>query len=516
MFGKKSLSILSLLFIGRALATDITLPLCTTFKDDFASTDCTDTSAAVTHCLGSDNKIYKVTNTGTFACNTAPLATGVYVFNVPASGNNSVVSLTSDENTDPLDSIADRLVMYVCGTDNVCSQTIGYIKMVYDQDNSATSSYYKIETSGGTTQGAGSACTTSTIGDVSATYGVCLGVDGVSVEFSAVGDYLLDGTLEAGSIFTLPTETYNSIVLTATANVIYYNKAFTVTDYCVDAATKKIEVKVNQVCGNNNCENYFSCAAGDCKDTSTESCTTTPPGGSDCNLGTTAATNCVVGYYLADTGLKTLVDTANDAGDLYECEENEITPAQIDCAKISAANLPIGYLINADANHKSAVPIIECYNDNGTKKCKAVDVSADACGTVESGSTITAGKIFSDDAKTTFKLCLDGTNSGAKGTSDTSYLMNASGVLGIAAKADNFMIVNIDTKGNIKIELKADATVNKYKFANSEKKIITKNSSDKSTYCSPTPTLVEYKLNKCDDGVIEGDLVYFYKDNSSI
>jgi len=45
------------------------------------------------------------------------------------------------------------------------------------------------------------------------------------------------------------------------------------TDYCVDNATKKIEVKTSQVCGTNNCEKYFSCTSGDCQDTTNESCT---------------------------------------------------------------------------------------------------------------------------------------------------------------------------------------------------------------------------------------------------
>lgn len=161
-----------------------------------------------------------------------------------------------------------------------------------------------------------------------------------------------------------------------------------------------------------------------------------------------------VGYYLADTGLKTLVDNANDEGDLYECTLNGDS-GKIECTNISSTNskIPLGYLINADDNHKTAIPIIECYLD-GTRKCKAVAVTDTSCGSVAGTNVATPGKIFSDDANTTFKLCLDGTNAGVKGASSLSYLMNASGVLGIAAKADNFMIVNIDTTGNIKLELK--------------------------------------------------------------
>ncbi|ORY29404.1 hypothetical protein LY90DRAFT_512894 [Neocallimastix californiae] len=538
---------------------------CDTLKGSaFTSSDCEDTETTVTHCIGSDKKIYEVTNTETFACNTTPLAKNVYIFNVPedtytslgaskpsdwdtdcttkyysddagtlATGectsnwadnsfyqknvgikNVKVVSLTTEDDTDPLDSIAGRLVMYVCDAQKECKQTIGYIKMDYDTDNTLRSSYYKILATGGAIADAGSACDGSTnIGDVSGTRGVCLSVSGKSVEFSAPGDYLLDGTLAGGSIFTLPSSNgNNALVLTATSNVIYYNKAFTQTDYCVDNATKKIEVKTSQVCGTNNCEKYFSCTSGDCQDTTNESCTPQPTN-NDCNLATSDAQNCDKGYYLADAGTTTLVDDGEE-GDLYECKENEVTPAQIDCTNISETNknIPLGYLINADYQHNSDYPIIECYLNQGTRKCKAVDVTDISCGT--SGTNVaTAGKIFSNDGKTTFKICLDGTNSGIKGGAALSYLMNASGTLGITAKADNFIVVNIDTAGNIKIELKDDVTtVNKYKFTNNNKKIITRDSTDKDTYCTVDPiTLVDYKLNKCEDGVADGDLVYYYK-----
>lgn len=233
----------------------------------------------MTHCLGGDKKIYEVTNTGTFACNTTPLAENVYIFKVPAdtyvltteepgdwsskctdyfteSGGNyssvvsgdctsltwtestyyqrtlvgnehvSTVTLSSEDDSDPLTSVANRLVMYVCDGSSKCAQTIGYIKNTYDTDSTEKYSYYKILTSGGASAGAGSACVGTNNGEVSSTNGVCLSVAGKSVEFLAPGDYLLDGTLGT-SIFTLPSNGNNSLVLTATANVIYYNKAFT-------------------------------------------------------------------------------------------------------------------------------------------------------------------------------------------------------------------------------------------------------------------------------------------------
>lgn len=488
MIGKRLLNIVSLLFVGRALA--VQLRSCDAVKESaFDPTICSGSNAVISYCIHTDNKIYEVTNRNPteFACNELPVGEGIKVF----EGDNGVNLETGTV------SIDSNLAMYVCGNDSVCVKTIGYAKI--------SSGYFKIEESGGAgTSGSGAVenggdCSASSTNGKYDTINNVVCLDGASKKagFSSPGNYILS-TTDTGSIFGIP-EGKDGIVLTATSNVIYYNKLFTQTDYCVDATTKKIDVRTSQICGTSGCENYFTCTAGVCEDTTSDDygvCTSQPQ--PTCNLS--VPSTCGAGYYLAGAGPSLVTEIDGTPKDLYHCN------GSTRCDKITE-NIPIGYLVNSDAINNANIPFINCYKDGGEIKCIPINVTAVECSE--------AGTLFKTaSGPVTYNICLDGSHSATKATQAESYLMNAVNTLGVVeTKANNFVIIDIDTDGNITVPLKNPQNDKKYKFANAEKRIITEDSLDIDTYCpSGLSSLTEYKLNKCtDDGVADEDSVYYYK-----
>lgn len=337
------------------VSADLAIPACTSLKAGFETSSCSDTTGTtVSYCLHTDNKIYEITDLTTITCKATALSSpGVNVFKVTTdscqnitgstkpsdwnencntkyySDNNCSTQITetcddsswtsastvykkitiaekitisdSSATSDPVGDAA-KLVMYVCDSTSVCTQTAGYIKVEY----TGGPNYYGIDARGG-----GAAVTAYiTACDGSSNIGkyktdsneVCLSSSTQTAGFSA-GNYILDGSLDGGSIFALPTTGTNpGIVLTTTANAIYYNKAYAETNNCVTTSTKVIQAKGSNTCGTTPCDVCLTCTNGDCQ----EANATPPPATQDCTItssnGTLTATGtCTDGYNIGCT-----------------------------------------------------------------------------------------------------------------------------------------------------------------------------------------------------------------------
>lgn len=137
------------------------------------------------------------------------------------------------------------------------------------------------------------------------------------------------------------------------------------------------------------------------------------------------------GYYIADSSTMGLVATNNGEGDLYNCvtEGNKCTAVTDD--------IPVGYLING-GNGSGSVPYIECVDNDGTKTCKAIAVSAKACSTAKTGGLIV------DSSK--YKLCLNDDTITVEllvTTANPTYYMIGTG--NVFGKAENSFVI-IDVK----------------------------------------------------------------------
>jgi len=219
--------------------------------------------------------------------------------------------------------------------------------------------------------------------------------------------------------------------------------SFSASERCFDSVTKSLGLRSEKVCGSNSCKAYYTCVKGYCLDTTKRSDLT------DCNLDESNAIGCKVGYYLAKTNTKDLVDnTSNNAGDLYECIGSS---DNVSCTKLTGNNIPIGYLVNRDSHYNSKVPMITCsFTENG-RKCTPKAITQTSCGNTPSSDVATGGNIFKNNNK--FDLCLDGSIIATKGITKTKYFMEATTNLGIETFFGNYIIVGIDRIGNVKIDL---------------------------------------------------------------
>jgi len=175
-------------------------------------------------------------------------------------------------------------------------------------------------------------------------------------------------------------------------------------EYCVDDNTKVITERSPNFCTNGlanvNCDKYYLCDSGVCQDKTT---TIDARQEVTCNNnGINGITTCDDGdYYITVTGQVTLKD-GTGAGDLVECKATA-DPSIIQCNKKTDI---IGYLKNADGTNASTIPYIKCSAKNdGTATCEAIgQPSESAC----TDSTAGTGKLIYNSV---YKICIDGTHS---------------------------------------------------------------------------------------------------------
>ncbi|ORX33712.1 hypothetical protein BCR36DRAFT_448852, partial [Piromyces finnis] len=199
----------------------------------------------------------------------SPLSEGVHVFMNGGDVGISEINLTGGT-SNPIESGKEgNLSMYLCDEENVCNQTEGYIKVTYGTKDIESEDYYEIKSdSSKKAEKVTDKCDgNNRIGLQSSTYGVCLSVEGKSVEFAGESgeeeNYLLDGTIASGSIFKSVAEGKSGIVLTRDVSKIYFNNIYTDEEFC-KYEDKKIIKRKEQFVDGTILNTLYECADGVC------------------------------------------------------------------------------------------------------------------------------------------------------------------------------------------------------------------------------------------------------------
>jgi len=169
------------------------------------------------------------------------------------------------------------------------------------------------------------------------------------------------------------------------------------------------------------------------------------------------------GNYIADKTTNALVTTVDGPGDLYTC----VGTGKV-CEKTAAADLKVGYFLNAGDTSTSTVPYIKCKsttttdangNESTSIDCSAIAVSGSAC------SATTIGSLIKDDTST-IKLCVSASSAVALTGTSTKYVMsiNVDGTI-FGEKADNYVLMDVSAGTATLVDLSAASKA--YYIANS-------------------------------------------------
>ncbi|ORX43940.1 hypothetical protein BCR36DRAFT_415296, partial [Piromyces finnis] len=510
MFAKKLLSVVSCLFLGSQLisvanADAITLPGCGALETSGCSTSIT-ASAGNTFCIGTDDVIYKYTNT---ECN-GKLKPGVYVFDKETKQIPSSVEGVDES----------KLVMYDC--DSTCAQINGYAKI--------GDSYYKV-----------------------------LNDDGNNEEITE---------LTAGSSYLIHEgENAKACKYDGDTSLIEVDTSVTGKEYCVDRGTintSKITERKVQYCEDVGCEDYYTCTNGECIKTTNyypsrvdeEQIPTCDPTSTD-NAVHCASGSVVSGGILytcnkesgkactADDSVTGLIVIAGD-NKLYQCTEGEdceVTNVSgylidsknklytctggVDCSfKNSSGYLInpqdhklyqctggkdceenssiIGYLVNA-INGEGSNPYIKCAatSTEGEHDCDVIAQPSNSCSTAGDLIYITG---VTRKRSGSYEVCIDNSTSKPVGAEGSYFVKSdAINVFTDKAVAGYFNAIDIDDKGNVVLNTVKD----KYKYAINYK-IYAKGASEICPEGSFSESAKEFTLK-----VVEGDAVNYYEEEAT-
>jgi len=304
--------------------------------------------------------------------------------------------------------------------------------------------------------------------------GVCLNTGSEKLDFTESTDSFM--VKDVYSKFA----SGESVVLKPINNALIVDNKYMGKNYnlCVDGQFKVWERK-EALCESTGDCTYYNCGEDNqCKTNNvnvipkSEDNLTEPeeeqPVVNSCDLNGTDAQNCEEGYYIVDT-TNTLISstTYEDAqqqeqtyaiGDvtLYECSKYTDQQGDEKMSCVTSQNIPIGYLVNNGNGQSGTAPYIEC---NGSSGCKPISVVEGTCGAQADAQSnvVTTGSLYIEGQAT--KLCIFDSSiqvPAAKPvvlkTNIGKYFVSiSSALLGITAQNDHFIVVETDTKGNVKV-----------------------------------------------------------------
>jgi hypothetical protein len=156
------------------------------------------------------------------------------------------------------------------------------------------------------------------------------------------------------------------------------------------------------------------------------------------------------GYYItADDGTAALSAYSSSIGSLYECVN---ASTHLKCSSITGADIPNGFLVNAGNGGTGKAPYIECKGSSG---CNPIAVTGTSCAATAESLAVTTGTLYKEGGEGNFKICIfDGVSKAVElgGSEGNYFISTASSLFGLAEKADHFMVINIDTVGNITVK----------------------------------------------------------------
>jgi len=185
----------------------------------------------------------------------------------------------------------------------------------------------------------------------------------------------------------------------------------------------------------------------------------------------------------------------------------------IKCDLIENANVPTGYLYNADSTNHDNVPYISC--TTGTGCTRAVISNESSC------SNAGVGALFkSEPSDDNYQICLDSTNNKAVELADNKNTIGyfadvtTSNIFGSKQDAD-YKYVIVDVKGiNVTLRKRTDVGSDiRFKYTDNDLKIYVRGST-RTSVCNSATTINEYELYQC-AGYDDSSKNYIYKKNAS-
>jgi len=207
----------------------------------------------------------------------------------------------------------------------------------------------------------------------------------------------------------------------------------------------------------------------------------------ECELSATSEDNlhCTEGYYLKNESSGKLVEDDKESGVLYHCNEyNECT------SELSSGFKP-GYYRNVDTINKN----IQYFKCPAFNLCEAVAVTENLCSEVKVGGLIT-----NKGENEIISICIDDNVSNAIALTDENAKSGVKVFISIDTKdgagADAFGGKNASSYVLLDIGvncLKNDSDDFKYRYADTDQKLIKRNDPYKSTICSNKNNMKEFK-----------------------
>jgi len=505
MFGKKLLSIISLLFVGSQIlkvsaAVAPGLPDCpASFTLESSTTECTVTGSTTYYCI-KDNVIFGLTSdSATTACE-EKITSGIHAFESASEPTtNSKINIG---NTGTAPSVPGNLAIYTCNRKS-CTRTFGYIKY--------NSNYYLLGKSGSSDAGIVSDLTAITteagcsgkvgnivkVGDETEA-SVCINESkAIQIPSSGSADdnYIMDNA--NGNEFNGQSgASTKSIVINAIKGAITY-VAPTNGDYCVESF--KITESKSAFCTGTSCDTYFNCASELCEEIKlVDSCKRNV----SCKLSTGAFSDCTSGDYIV---VKSLSDgnglqvSTEGTGTLYKCT------GPTSCAIVQDDEFIPGYYKNAGDTSSPSLPYISCPTKT---TCKPITLSGTECAAGNIGEI----KLIGDKAS----ICL-GTGISVDLTTITTavkYFMNMdvsnnSVFISNKLSGNKYAVMKLEN-GNVQIIKESNLVSSPpkpFQYTESTKyKIYESRHQD---ICAAQVSIVEFKLDTCS----EDDIAYYSKDD---
>jgi len=203
-----------------------------------------------------------------------------------------------------------------------------------------------------------------------------------------------------------------------------------------------------------------------------------------CDLKSSKAKNCIIGYYLKDD-VNGLVSDEDTTGTLYYCSTST------SCNEVEETDILPGYYRNADRTQNSSLPYIKC--SKGSNNCEAItpDLTAtDDCSSAGEGGLIGVKDMNNDSSPVIYKLCLNNKKTGnAVSLSNVSqYFVNIDKSNIFGQSEGHYVLVDIDSYGNV---LKNEHENKKFQYTDNEFRIQSRSNNGEA--CSDE-TLIEFNL----------------------
>jgi len=360
MFGKKILSVVSVLFLGSKIAIAaavpratgaITIDACDNIDAGIATTPCGGSATATTLCI-KDNKIYSYDNSEA-TCNTGTVHTLSSSLNVVSQTTDTTVIAENLSGTPYSD--GTKLAIFDCDA-STCKQTYGYVT---DGTTAYEVSYNGVSKAATVNESVESATDCSgKVGNlikyIDKVY-LCIDV-AKSVELKNDGtgeNYLMAN--ENGNIFSAAESAdYPKLVVKQGAKAITFNNLYTDEEYCV-YDSNLIMSRIDQFCVGNILDNLYNCDEGKCQVTGSPigagsyiveekngdlglyTCTGTGTGPVNCEKDNGSL-----------NGIKVVSDTKNEEGYTFLKTVDENGLKEIDDEKLAAAKLKLYDCINGE------------------------------------------------------------------------------------------------------------------------------------------------------------------------